>query len=118
VSDCFDYLRTIKAGSFDLIVLDPPAFAKSNASVERAAKGYKDINLSAMKALLSGSLLFTFSCSQHISADLFKKIVFGAAKDLGKDLSIIYELGQGPDHPVSIFCPQSSYLKGLVLYVK
>jgi 23S rRNA (cytosine1962-C5)-methyltransferase len=118
VSDCFEYLRKQKVGDFDLIVLDPPAFAKSVATVEKAARGYKDINLVAMKALLPGSLLFTFSCSQHISVDLFKKIVFSAAKDLGKELVILQELGQGPDHPVSLFCPQSSYLKGLALYVK
>ncbi|HXW60395.1 MAG TPA: class I SAM-dependent rRNA methyltransferase, partial [Myxococcota bacterium] len=115
--DCFSFLRTIKPKEFDLIVLDPPAFAKSAQAVERAARGYKDINLCALKALDSQGLLFTFSCSQHISADLFKKIIFAAAKDSGRNVSILHELSQAPDHPVSIYCPQSSYLKGLVLRV-
>lgn len=115
--DCFSYLRTIKKGEFDLIVLDPPAFAKSANAIERAARGYKDINLLALKALDEDGVLFTFSCSQHISTDLFKKIIFAAAKDSGRQVAILHELVQGPDHPVSIYCPQSSYLKGLVLKV-
>lgn len=117
VADCFNYLREIKANDFDLMVLDPPAFAKSAASVMRASRGYKDINLVAMKALPPGGLLWTFSCSQHISADLFQKIIFASAKDAQRSVKILYELHQGPDHPVSVFCPQSSYLKGLVLQV-
>lgn len=117
VQDCFNFLRTLKPNDFDCIILDPPAFAKSLGSVEKAARGYKDINLQAMKALGPESLLFSFSCSQHISMDLFKKIIFAAAKDSGRDIKIIYELSQGADHPVSVYCPQSSYLKGLALYV-
>lgn len=116
-ADCFSYLREIKPDDFDIIILDPPAFAKSAEAVMRASRGYKDINLLAMKGLSAGGLLWTFSCSQHISVDLFKKIIFGAAKDSGRSVKIIYELSQGPDHPVSVFCPQSSYLKGLVLQV-
>ena len=115
--DCFNYLRSLKPHDFDMIILDPPAFAKNKGAVEKAARGYKDINLQAMKALAPKGLLFTFSCSQHISVDLFKKIIFAAAKDSGRELSIIHELTQGADHPVSIYCPQSSYLKGLALYV-
>ncbi len=117
VADCFNYLREIKNNDFDMIVLDPPAFAKSAASVMRASRGYKDINLVAMKALPVGGLLWTFSCSQHISVDLFKKIIFASAKDAKRSVKILYELHQGPDHPVSVFCPQSSYLKGLVVQV-
>jgi 23S rRNA (cytosine1962-C5)-methyltransferase len=116
-ADCFSYLREIKPDEFDIIILDPPAFAKSAEAVMRASRGYKDINLLAIKGLAAGGLLWTFSCSQHISVDLFKKIIFGAAKDAGRSVKIIYELTQGPDHPVSVFCPQSSYLKGLVLQV-
>lgn len=117
VADCFDYLRTLKPEAFDLIVLDPPAFAKSASTVMKASRGYKDINLLALKALAKDGFLFTFSCSQHISADLFKKIIFAAAKDIGREVSILHEMTQGPDHPISVFCPQSSYLKGLVLKV-
>jgi len=115
--DCFNYLRRLKPHDFDMIVLDPPAFAKNKGAIEKAARGYKDINLQALKALASRGLLVTFSCSQHISVDLFKKIIFAAAKDSGREVSIIHELTQGADHPVSIYCPQSSYLKGLALYV-
>lgn len=116
-ADCFTYLREMKAEAFDMIILDPPAFAKSAEAVMRASRGYKDINLLALKALPPQGLLWTFSCSQHISVDLFKKIIFAAAKDAGRSVKILYELNQGPDHPVSVFCPQSSYLKGLVLCV-
>ena len=115
--DCFNYLRELAPKQFDVIILDPPAFAKSVSSIDKAARGYKDINLCALKALESGGILFTFSCSQHISTDLFRKIIFAAAKDAQKDVKIIHELCQSTDHPTSIFCPQSSYLKGLVLYV-
>lgn len=116
-ADCFQFLRQIKRDQFDLIVLDPPAFAKSKAAVGGAARGYKDINLLALKAVRTGGLIFTFSCSQHIDPLLFKKIIFAAAKDSGREVKIIKELGQGCDHLVSIYCPQSSYLKGLLLYV-
>jgi len=116
--DCFDYLREVAPGDVDMIILDPPAFAKSKNAVERAARGYKDINLQALKILDKNSLLFTFSCSQHMSPELFKKIIFAAAKDSKRNVKIIHELTQAPDHPVSVYCPQSSYLKGLVLYVE
>lgn len=115
--DCFALLRSIKPEAYDLIVLDPPAFAKSAHAVDKAARGYKDINLLALKALDKNGLLFTFSCSQHISADLFQKILFAAAKDSKREVTLLHELRQGPDHPTSLYCPQSSYLKGLVLSV-
>jgi 23S rRNA (cytosine1962-C5)-methyltransferase len=116
-ADCFNYLRTLTKDEYDLIILDPPAFAKSAQAVMRASRGYKDINLVAMKAIKNGGLIFTFSCSQHIDQDLFKKIIFAAAKDSRRDVRIVRELTQGADHPVSIYCPQSLYLKGLLLYV-
>lgn len=116
--DAFDYLRRMKQDHFDLIVLDPPAFAKSAKAVERAARGYKDINRLAIKNIKSAGILFTFSCSQHLSTDLFHKIIFASAKDAGREVVITHTLTQGLDHPVSVYCPQSSYLKGLVLYVK
>lgn len=118
VADCFTYLRQIKKDDFDLIILDPPAFAKSAQAVTRAARGYKDINLLALKAVRGRGMVFTFSCSQHIDVDLFKKIIFAAAKDSAREVKIIGELTQGADHPVSVYCPQSSYLKGLALYVE
>lgn len=117
VADCFDYLRQIEAGRYDLMILDPPAFAKTAQAVPQAARGYKDINLNAMKAIGKGGLIFTFSCSQHVDRDLFQKIVFGAAKDSGREVKIISEFSEGPDHPVSLYCPQSRYLKGLGLFV-
>jgi 23S rRNA (cytosine1962-C5)-methyltransferase len=116
--DCFDYLRQVKQGQHDLIILDPPAFSKSAQTVERAARGYKDINLVAMQKIAPGGLLFSFSCSQHVDSDLFRKIVFGAAKDAGRDVRVLHLLTQSPDHPVDICHPEGEYLKGLVLRVE
>jgi 23S rRNA (cytosine1962-C5)-methyltransferase len=116
-ADCFTYLRSLKKDYFDLIILDPPAFTKSAHNIEKAARAYKDINLVAMKAIKANGLLYSFSCSQHMSMDLFKKVLFAAAKDAAREARILFELSQGPDHPVSLFCPQSSYLKGLVLNI-
>lgn len=116
-ADCFDFLREMKAGQYDLIVLDPPAFSKSAHTVDRAARGYKDINLSALQKIAPGGMLFTFSCSQHIRPDLFRKIVFGAAKDAGRRVRIIHQMSQGPDHPFDICHPEGEYLKGIALQV-
>lgn len=116
-ADCFQYLRDMPA-DFDLIILDPPAFAKSVASVDKAARGYKDINYQTFKKCMPGTLLFTFSCSQKISPDLFQKIVFSAAADAGKQVRIVEKLCQGEDHPINIFHPEGEYLKGLLLYVE
>lgn len=118
VADCFEYLRSVEPGKFDLIVLDPPAFAKSAAAVQRATRGYKDINLQAFKRIAPGGLLFTYSCSHHMSADLFRKVVFGAATDAGRHVRILRQLGQPVDHPVGIYHPEGEYLKGLLLYVE
>ena len=117
--DVFHELRTLRdrAESFDAIILDPPKFAPTAAQAERAARGYKDINLLAFKLLRPGGLLFTFSCSGGISADLFQKIVAGAALDAGVDARIVEHLAQGPDHPVALNFPEGAYLKGLVCQV-
>lgn len=115
-ADCFDFLRKTDS-DFDLIVLDPPAFCKDIRSVPQASRGYKDINLSAMKLIKPGGILFTFSCSQHISKDLFQKIVFGAAADSGRKVRILHQLSQAPDHPINIYHPEGDYLKGLVVEV-
>ena len=116
--DCFEYLKEMPKDYYDIIVLDPPAFAKSAKAVQNAARGYKQINLQAFRRIKAGGLLFTFSCSQNISADLFRKIVFGAAADSYRSVRVIYQLQQPPDHPVSIYHPEGEYLKGLVLYVE
>ena len=115
--DVFQLLRKLRdqARAFDLIVLDPPKFAPTAAQAEQAARGYKDINLLAFKLLRPGGLLFTFSCSGGISADLFQKIVAGAALDAKVDAKIVEHLAQGPDHPVGLNFPEGTYLKGLVL---
>lgn len=116
--DSFDYLRELNPGSFDLICLDPPAFSKNASTVQKACRGYKEINLQALKNTAPGGLLFTFSCSQHISKELFRQVIYGAAKDAGRFVRVIHEMGQAPDHPVSIFHPEGDYLKGLVLAVQ
>ena len=108
--------RAIEAGErYDAIVLDPPKFAASAAHAERAARAYKDINRLALQLLEPGGLLFTFSCSGGISADLFHKIVAGAGLDAGVDGLIYARLGAAPDHPTTITFPEGEYLKGLAI---
>ena len=115
-ADVFQALRLFRdqGRSFDLIVLDPPKFAPTAAQAERAARGYKDINLLAFKLLRPGGVLFTFSCSGGVTADLFQKIVAGAALDAKVDAAVVEHLAQGPDHPVALSFPEGDYLKGLV----
>lgn len=117
VADAFQYVRQ-KHGPFDLLICDPPAFAKSRNEVDRAARGYKDVNLFAMRMVSPGGLMMTFSCSGHMSADLFQKVIFAAALDAGRRVSILRRLTAGPDHPVSIYCPEGEYLKGFLLEVR
>ena len=113
----FAELRQLRdtGAAFDLIVLDPPKFAPTAAHVERAARAYKDINLWALKLLASGGLLATFSCSGGISAELFQKIVAGAAIDANVDAAIIGKLAASADHPVALNFPEGEYLKGLLI---
>jgi 23S rRNA (cytosine1962-C5)-methyltransferase len=115
--DVFRELRTLRdhARSFDLIVLDPPKFASTAAQAQRAARGYKDINLLAFKLLRPGGYLFTFSCSGGVGVELFGKIVAGAALDADVDAQIVGRMSQGADHPVALNFPEGAYLKGLVL---
>jgi 23S rRNA (cytosine1962-C5)-methyltransferase len=115
----FNVLRGYRAEErrFDVVVLDPPKFAHSGREVERAARAYKDVNLLAFQLLRPGGVLFTFSCSGAVSADLFQKIVFGAALDAGRDVQIIGHLAQGADHPVALTFPEGAYLKGLICRV-
>ncbi len=99
---------------FSLIVLDPPKFAGSQAQVAGATRGYKDINLLALQLLRPGGILATFSCSGLVSADLFQKIVFGAAVDAGREVQVLERLSQGADHPILLSFPEGEYLKGMI----
>jgi 23S rRNA (cytosine1962-C5)-methyltransferase len=117
VADAFDYIRKTTS-RFDLLICDPPAFAKSRGDIDRAARGYKDVNLFAMKLLDPGARMMTFSCSGHISLDLFQKIIFSAAQDAGRRVAFVRRLTAAPDHPVSLFCPEGEYLKGFLLEVR
>ncbi len=114
--DAFVELRKLRdrAVSFDVIVMDPPKFAPTVSQAEMAARGYKDVNLLAIKLLRPGGVLFTFSCSGGISRELFQKIIASAAQDAGCELQIIDQLSQSGDHPVLTSFPESMYLKGLV----
>ena len=118
-ADVFQYVReAVAAGEqFDAIVCDPPKFAHTQQQVERAARGYKDLNLHCFRLLRPGGYLLTFSCSGAISADLFQKIVFGALVDSGRQAQILAHLGPGSDHPVALTFPEGAYLKGLLLRV-
>ena len=102
-------------GFYDLIILDPPAFAKHHRAKEQGVKGYRNINRKAMEKLKPGGFLFTFSCSQAISKDEFQTIVFSAAAMENKNVRIVKQLHQSLDHPVSIYHPEGEYLKGLML---
>ena len=115
-ADVFQYLRELRDQNkqFDLVILDPPKFAPTAATAERAARGYKDINLLGFKLLRPGGLLATFSCSGGVSADLFRKIVAGAALDAGTGAQVIDQFHSTPDHPVSLDFPEGEYLKGLL----
>ena len=116
-ADVFKYLRALRdqGRSFDLVVLDPPKFAPTAAFAEKAARGYKDINLLALKLLRPGGLLASFSCSGGVSAELFQKILAGAALDAGVDASIVGHFAAAADHPVLLSFPEGDYLKGLLL---
>lgn len=112
--DAFAYLKELDR-SFDVIVLDPPSLAHRRADLDAATGGYKYLNLHALKHLNPGGILLTFSCSQHLPADLFQKVVFGAAVDAGRKVTIIKRFGHPLDHPVSLHHPEGEYLKGLAL---
>jgi 23S rRNA (cytosine1962-C5)-methyltransferase len=118
-ADVFQTLRKLRdqARQFDLIVLDPPKFAPTAALAERAARGYKDINLYAFKLLRPGGVLLTFSCSGGVSPDLFQKIVAGAALDAGVQAKIVRHLDAAPDHPIALSFPEGAYLKGLLIAI-
>ena len=114
--DVFDFLKKSEE-KYDIIILDPPAFAKNLSAVENAMVGYRNLNTEGFKRVSKGGMLFTFSCSQVIDRALFRKLVFQAAAQSKRNVRIIHQLSQGPDHPVNIYHPEGEYLKGLVLVV-
>lgn len=115
--DAFKFLD--KAGSsYDLIILDPPAFAKHRGALHNALKGYTRLNMKALEKIQKGGILFTFSCSQVVTKDNFRNAVFTAAAMAGRKVRILHQLHQPADHPINIYHPEGEYLKGLVLYVE
>ena len=116
-ADVFKYLRELRQAqqTFDLVILDPPKFVNSSSQIDKACRGYKDLNILGMQLLKPGGLLATFSCSGLISRDLFQKVVFGASLDAGSEMQIIKHLSQAEDHPTLLTFPESLYLKGLLL---
>lgn len=117
VADAFDFLKDIK-DKYDVIVLDPPAFAKHRDALGHALQGYKRINAKAFEQIRPGGILFTFSCSQVVSKEKFREAVFSGAAIAGRTVRILHQMTQPADHPVSIYHPEGEYLKGLVLYVE
>ena len=115
--DAVEYLKDI-GDKYDLIILDPPAFAKHHKVLGNAMQGYKRLNARALSQIKSGGILFTFSCSQAVSKELFRTTVFTAAAIAGRKVRILHQLTQPADHPINIYHPEGEYLKGLVLYVE
>lgn len=116
--DTFDFLRTVEDGEYDMIILDPPAFAKHHKVLGNALQGYKRLNARAMEKIAKGGVLFTFSCSQAVDKEHFRQAVFSAAAIAGRKVRILHQLTQPTDHPINIYHPEGEYLKGLVLYVE
>ena len=119
-ADAFEYLTAQKAAgsTYDLIILDPPAFAKHRDAVKNALRGYQRINAKAIEMIRPGGILFTFSCSQAVDKEAFRLAVFSAAAQVGRKVRILHQLHQPQDHPINIYHPEGEYLKGLVLYVE
>ena len=118
VADMKDYVKDMREGAFDLIILDPPAFAKRHQDRHRGLSGYKFINAEAIKRIAKGGLLFTFSCSQAVDKATFQGIVTAASIEAKRNVRIIDQLSQPADHPINIFHPEGAYLKGLLLFVE
>ncbi|MBR5788467.1 MAG: class I SAM-dependent rRNA methyltransferase [Muribaculaceae bacterium] len=116
--DAFKYLADMKDGEYDLIILDPPAFAKHRNALKNGLLGYRKLNAKAFDKIRSGGILFTFSCSQVVTREMFRLAVFSAAAQSGRRVRILHQLTQPADHPINIYHPEGEYLKGLVLYVE
>lgn len=116
--DAFKYLAEMERGAYDLIILDPPAFAKHKSALKNALIGYRKLNGKAFEKIAPGGVLFTFSCSQAVSREQFRLAVFSAAAQSRRKVRILHQLSQPADHPINIYHPEGEYLKGLVLYVE
>ena len=116
--DAFKFLDNISEAEYDLIILDPPAFAKHRSALRNALRGYQRLNARAFERIAPGGVLFTFSCSQAVSKEQFRLAVFSAAAQTGRKVRILHQLTQPADHPVNIYHPEGEYLKGLILYVE
>lgn len=116
--DAFKFLNNIEIDAYDLIILDPPAFAKHRDALHNALQGYRKINAKAFEKIRSGGILFTFSCSQAVTKEQFRATVFTAAAISRRKIRILHQLTQPADHPINIYHPEGEYLKGLVLYVE
>lgn len=116
--DAFKFLDGIEQDAYNLIILDPPAFAKHRGAIPNALRGYQRLNARAIAKAAPGTLLFTFSCSQAVSREQFRLAVFSAAAQTGRRVRILHQLTQPADHPVNIYHPEGEYLKGLVLYIE
>ena len=116
--DAFKFLADMPQDAYDLVVLDPPAFAKHRSAIKNALRGYQRLNARAMEKMPSGSILFTFSCSQAISREQFRLAVFSAAAQTRRRVRILHQLTQPADHPVNIYHPEGEYLKGLILWIE
>ena len=117
-ADAFKFLDEMEENAYDLIVLDPPAFAKHRSALRNALIGYRKINSKAFEKLPKGGILFTFSCSQAVNKEQFRLAVFSAAAMARRKVRILHQLTQPADHPINIYHPEGEYLKGLVLYVE
>ena len=116
--DAFKFLETADRQQYDLVILDPPAFAKHRGALHNALKGYTRLNQKAFQIIQPGGILFTFSCSQVVTKDHFRNAVFTAAAQARRKVRILHQLHQPADHPINIYHPEGEYLKGLVLYVE
>ncbi len=116
--DAFKYLDDMGENQYDLIILDPPAFAKHRSALRNALRGYQRINARAFEKISHGGIVFTFSCSQAVSKEQFRLAVFSAAAQARRRVRILHQLTQPADHPINIYHPEGEYLKGLILYVE
>lgn len=117
-TDAFKFLADMEQDKYDLIILDPPAFAKHRSAIRNGLRGYQKLNTRAFEKIRSGGVLFTFSCSQAITREMFRLAVFSAAAETGRRVRILHQLSQPADHPIDFAHPEGEYLKGLVLYVE
>ena len=117
-TDALDYIKEIPKGKFDMIIVDPPAFAKHRGALDNALRAYRRLNANAIEKVAPGGLVFTYSCSQVVDKQAFALAVFSAAAQTGRKVKILRRLTQPADHPVNIYHPEGEYLKGLLLYVE